>query len=221
MSPRPTDPDARAAMLAGAARLLAAEGPSALTTRRLAAEAGTSTMAVYTRFGSLLEVHRAVRADGFARLESRLERVTPSGDPVADLAVATMVYLDFAIAEPHLYRAMTIDRPPPEEDADARDPGEGVFAVLSRHVRQCLADGRFRGDASPATMWSAQLWTMQHGTATLVLTGTVAPDTARAVLEDMVERLCLGYGDAPARARGSVAAAAGRRRTARGGGAGS
>lgn len=216
MSPRPTDPDARSAMLAGAARLLAAEGPSALTTRRLAAEAGTSTMAVYTRFGSLLDVHRAVRADGFARLEARLEALPDTEDPVADLVVAAMVYLDFALAEPHLYRAMTVDQPPPKEHATDPDPGAPVFTLLTRHVRRCLDAGRFHGEPDLVTMWAAQLWTMQHGMATLALANTIAPDQIRAVLEDMAERLCLGYGDDPPQARRSVAAAAARHRTPRG-----
>ena len=210
MSPRPTDPDARSAMLAGAARLLAAEGPSALTTRRLAAEAGTSTMAVYTRFGSLLDVHRAVRADAFARLEARLEALPATEDPVADLVVAAMVYLDFALTEPHLYRTMAIDRPPPKENDTDPDPGEPVFTMLTRHVRRCLDAGRFRGDPDVAVMWSAQWWAMQHGMATLALADTVPPHQIRAVLEDMAERLCRGYGDDPTQAHDSVAAATAR-----------
>jgi AcrR family transcriptional regulator len=194
-------------MLAGAARLLAAEGPSALTTRRLAAEAGTSTMAVYTRFGSLLDVHRAVRADGFARLEALLAALPDTDDPVSDLVAAALAYLDFAVAEPHLYRTMTIDRPPPKENDTDPDPGEQVFTMLTGHVRRCLDAGRFRGSPDLATVWSAQLWTMQHGMATLALADTISPGQIRFVLQDMAERLCVGYGDDPARARRSVAAA--------------
>ncbi|WP_238598152.1 TetR/AcrR family transcriptional regulator [Saccharothrix sp. ALI-22-I] len=48
VSPRRSDPRARTALIDIAARLLAAEGPQALSTRRIAADAGSSTMAVYT-----------------------------------------------------------------------------------------------------------------------------------------------------------------------------
>jgi AcrR family transcriptional regulator len=43
-----------------AARLFSEAGPAALTTRRLAAEAGTSTMAIYTHFGSMSELIREI-----------------------------------------------------------------------------------------------------------------------------------------------------------------
>jgi hypothetical protein len=48
-----TGPDVRRRLLEEAARLLGEEGPAALTTRRLAREAGTSTMAVCTHFGGM------------------------------------------------------------------------------------------------------------------------------------------------------------------------
>lgn len=126
---------------------------------------------------------------------------------MADLVVAALTYVDFAVAEPHLYRAMTVDRPPPKAEDTEPDPGESVFVLLARHVHRCLDAGRFRGEPGIATVWSAQLWSMQHGMATLALAGTVGPDRIRFVLQDMAERLCLGYGDDPARARRSVAAA--------------
>ncbi|WP_405422083.1 TetR-like C-terminal domain-containing protein [Pseudonocardia alni] len=164
-------------------------------------------MAVYTRFGSLLDVHRAVRADGFARLGAVLEALPATDDPVADLVAAALTYLDFAVAEPHLYRTMTIDRPPPKEHDTDPDPGEVVFTRLTGHVRRCLDAGRFRGDSTLVGVWSAQLWSMQHGMATLVLADTVEPAHIRFVLQDMAERLCRGYGDDPVRAHRSVTSA--------------
>ena len=44
--PRSADPEVGAALVEAAARILAEEGPAALTTRRVATEARTSTMAV-------------------------------------------------------------------------------------------------------------------------------------------------------------------------------
>ncbi|MEU4325462.1 hypothetical protein [Nonomuraea dietziae] len=48
-----------------------------MTARRLAGEAGTSTMAVYTYFGGMEEVRGAVRQEGFARLAADLD-ATPT-----------------------------------------------------------------------------------------------------------------------------------------------
>ena len=63
--PKTADPTVRVRLIEAAARILAEEGPGALTLRRVAAEVGTSTMAVYTHFGGMTELRRAVREQGF------------------------------------------------------------------------------------------------------------------------------------------------------------
>ena len=80
MSPRRLDPNVRAALIEAAARLITEGGPAALSTRRLATEAGTSTMAVYTYFGSMSEIVH----DGLARLEQAFSLVELTDDPVAE-----------------------------------------------------------------------------------------------------------------------------------------
>src|ERR1039457_1387353 len=84
MSPRRLDLNLRAALIEAAARLIAEGGPAALSTRRLATEAGTSTMAVYTYFGSMGELVREIVHDGFARLEQGCSLVELTHDPVAE-----------------------------------------------------------------------------------------------------------------------------------------
>src|SRR5438045_8769349 len=79
--------EARRALIEAAARLIATEGAAALTLRRVADEVGTSTMAIYTHFGGMSELRRAVRQEGFARLAARAARVRETDDPVADLAL--------------------------------------------------------------------------------------------------------------------------------------
>jgi len=209
MSPRSADPTVRPALLDAAARLLAHEGPAALTTRRLATEAGTSTMAVYTRFGSMDEVRRAVRQEGFARLSARLDKLPSTEDPVADLVAAGTTYFVSGLAEPHLYRAMFLDRPLEGDEA-----GGDVFQRLVAAVRRCVEAGRFEAvEPSMLQVWAAQLWSMRHGMVTLVVTGLLAETDARFVLDDLTLRLLVGYGDEPARAgpsleRGNQASAA-------------
>ncbi|HEY0806715.1 MAG TPA: helix-turn-helix domain-containing protein, partial [Pseudonocardiaceae bacterium] len=85
MSPRRADPEISNALVDAAARLLAEEGPAALSTRRLAAAVGTSTMAVYTHFGGMDDLVRAMVREGFARLHERMARVRATDDPVADV----------------------------------------------------------------------------------------------------------------------------------------
>ena len=69
MSPRRRNPDNRATLIDAAARLVAEGGPGSLSARLLAREAGTSTMAVYTYFGSMSAIVREIVHDGFGRPE--------------------------------------------------------------------------------------------------------------------------------------------------------
>lgn len=201
MSPRPADPSVHAALVEAAARLLATEGPRALTTRRLAAEVGASTMAVYTHFGSMDEVRRAVRLEGFARLADDLDATPHSADPVADLTAAGFTYFANGIGNPALYRAMFVDRPPQESE----DPGTGTFDRLVDGVRRCIDAGRFhKVEQALSTGWAAELWTTHHGMVTLALTGLLPVEQVRFLLADMTYRLCVGYGDDPAAAKRSV-----------------
>jgi AcrR family transcriptional regulator len=200
MSPRSADPRLRTVLVEVAARVLAEEGPAALTSRRLATEVGASTMAVFSRFQNMAEVRRAVREEGFARLNARLDAVPPSDDPVADLVVASTVFFDSGVANPHLYRAMFLDRPPEDDNL-----GAGTYQRLIELVRRCVSAGRFpAAQASLIPIWAAQLWSMRHGMVTMTVAGLLPGEQARFVLDDMTFRLLVGYGDDPPRARQSI-----------------
>jgi AcrR family transcriptional regulator len=204
VSPRRADPDAHQRLLAAAARLMAEEGARALTARRLATEAGTSTMAVYTRFGGMDEVRDAVRAEGFARLSASLDAVARTADPVRDLVAAGAAYLRFGLDQPDLYRAMFLD---PPRVPGAGTVGHGAFGRLVAAVRRCVDAGRFRDEvvapdvpgvppgADAATGWAVQLWTMRHGVVSLATVGLIPPEQVGLHVADMSLRLFLGYGD--------------------------
>jgi AcrR family transcriptional regulator len=201
VSPRSADPTVRAALITAAARVLATDGPNALTTRRLATEVGTSTMAVYTHFGSMDQLRRAVRREGFARLAERLDAIPRTEDPVADLAAAGLAYFRAGLAEPELYRAMFTDHPPEGDD----DAGAGTFRRVADSVGRCVAAGRFeRAGESLEAAWAGEIWTMRHGLVTLALTGLLPERQIHFLLADMTYRLAVGYGDDRGAARRSV-----------------
>lgn len=206
MSPRAADPAVRTALIEAGARVLAADGPGALSTRRLAAEVGTSTMAVYTHFGSMDQLRRAIRREGFARLAAKLDAIPHTGDPVADLAADGLTYFGSGLAEPELYRAMFTDRPPAGDD----DAGDGIFRRLVDVVQRCIDADRFQpAGSSLVRAWAGELWTMRHGMVTLALTGILPAGQIEFLLTDMTYRLAVGYGDEPAAARRSITAAGG------------
>lgn len=198
--PRSPDPAVRRKLVAAATRLLAAEGRQALSTRRLAAEVGTSTMAVYTHFGSMDRLQHEVRREGFARLCDELDAIAPTGDPVADLAAGVLSYYEAGMRDPQFYRAMFAERPVGEPDE-----GSGVFARVLAAVRRCIDAGRFQ-PAEPALQraWGAQIWLAGHGAITLAQTGMLDEEANRFLVADMLCRLAVGYGDDPAAAEASI-----------------
>lgn len=157
VSPRRLDPNNRAVLIDIAARLISEAGPGALSTRRLAAEAGTSTMAVYTYFGGLPALVRAVVAEGFARLAEHLGSVVRTADPLSDLAALATAYRANAHANPHLYAVMfgTASLGGYRRDVEETDEARGTFEVLVDGVRRAADAGAVRAD--DAEQLAAQL----------------------------------------------------------------
>src|SRR4051812_50122740 len=79
-SPARTE-DVAARLVDEAGRILSSDGAAALSLRRLATATGTSTMAVYTRFGDKQGLLAAVYRAGFVRLG---EAMTAAVEAVAD-----------------------------------------------------------------------------------------------------------------------------------------
>jgi AcrR family transcriptional regulator len=199
MSPKTADPETREALIEAAARLLAEEGPTALSTRRLATEVGTSTMAVYTHFGGMDELHRAVREEGFARLMSHLRSVPATRDPVADLTALGWAYCFNAVANPHLYRAIFLEAP--IDDAEAT-VGRSTFEQLIATVARCIEAGRFQ-PADPESL-AVQLWTAGHGMICAVLAHVLSIEQVIVHFSAMARNLYVGFGDHPDTALRSI-----------------
>ena len=197
--PKAADPQVRTALIDAAARLLA-EGPEAMTTRRLAEAVGTSTMAVYTHFRGMVDLRRAVRKEGFERLAAHLEAVSPTDDPVADVAASGGAYVFNALANPHLYRFMFM------EPIDVPDEvGESTFETLVTGVERAIQAGRF--DKADPYGLATQLWSMAHGIVTLHLAGLFTLEEAIECLTEMGKNLFVGFGDDRAAAERSIGAA--------------
>jgi len=179
----------RTALLETAADLIATAGPGSLTLRRVAEEVGTSTMAVYTHFGGMPGLRRALRREGFARLSARLAALSQTDDPVADLAQLCLAYYVYATADPHLYRVVFMEEPLGEDDAVI---GSQPFDVLVGGVRRCIAANAF--DPADPVELATQIWVLGHGGVTLQLTRLLTPEQASASLLGALVQLFSSYG---------------------------
>ena len=192
----------RERLVEAAARVVAEEGSDALSTRRLAREVGTSTMAVYTQFGGMEQLRSELRDEAFRRLADRLRAVPAGEDPVRTLTERGIAYCRNAADDPHLYRAAFAAAPRPGEDARA---GLVAFGVLVESVQACLDAGRFA--PADATALAAQIWTATHGAVMLHLAGLQTFRELVATLAALWESLGVAFGDDRARARASIRAA--------------
>ncbi|MEU7915234.1 TetR/AcrR family transcriptional regulator [Microbispora bryophytorum] len=190
MSPRTADPAVRTRLIEAAARLLEAEGRQALTTRRLAAEVGVSTMAVYTHFGGMDELVTEVVRESYSRLGRALAGVQETADPVTDLMALCRAYRRNALANTSLYATMLGFTPTSD---DQRWGAQALQAPLSA-IRRCLASGRFR-PAEPLLL-AHQAWCGVHGLVTLELGGYFFPSSlAEQCFEGLLRDFAVGAGD--------------------------
>jgi AcrR family transcriptional regulator len=199
MSPRVADQEIRDALLDAAAELLVREGATALTTRRLAGEVGTSTMAVYTHFGGMEGLRRAVRREGFARLTDYFDDVQATEDPVADLSALGWAYCFNAVANPQLYRAVFLEAPIDEEDVAL---GRAAVQYPIDTVARCIEAGRFN-PADPESV-AIQLWVAGHGMVTGLLARLLTLEQVIENFSDLGCNLYVGFGDDAERARRSI-----------------
>ncbi|HEU0033184.1 MAG TPA: TetR/AcrR family transcriptional regulator [Kofleriaceae bacterium] len=102
---RPKEHDAatRAELLAAAERVVEAEGQQAFSLRRIAAEAGTTTRAVYSVFGSRDGLLVALGTRAFELLGAGVAAVAVTDDPAADLVESGLVFRTFALEHPGLF----------------------------------------------------------------------------------------------------------------------
>lgn len=179
-------------LIEAAARLLADEGPSGLSTRRLAAEVGTSTMAVYTHFGGLPELVRAVVREGFKRLGDHLAAVPETDDPLADLAALGEAYRANALDNPHLYAVMfgSASLGGYRLHDDELDEGRYTYEMLVRATQRTIDAGIFKpGDANAI---AAQLWSATHGFVMLELAGYLAAEREPDAVDDVLNPMLAG-----------------------------
>jgi len=191
----------RGRLLEAAALLLDEEGPSSLSARRIAKEAGTSTMAVYTHFGGMPALVREIVVEGFRRFGEHVTGVPTTDDPAGDLVSMAFLYRENALANPHLYSVMFGAtslggyRLAPEE----REVGRYTFEVLVDAVSRAMESGDIHcGDPGPV---AEQLWAAMHGFVMLELAGLhpVSKDPPEQVLRPLMTSLVAGLGPAATR----------------------
>jgi AcrR family transcriptional regulator len=199
-------------------RVLERDGLAALSARKLAAETGTSTMAVYTHFGNMTGVIDAIASAAFARFTSALTEIEQTDDPVADFMVMGARYREFALANPPRYQMMfgtsadSLNRY--HADLTVTGNASGVpeyalsFQALLNAVRRMIAAGRIRDDGESAI--AGRLWSLTHGEVLLEIAGFFGHEEhgLTEILAPMTIDVLVGMGDDREMTQNSFSAAA-------------
>lgn len=161
-------------LLGAAAAALIDAGPHALSLRRIADAAGTSTQAVYTRFGGKAGLADALYLQGFEALAAALTAADLPDDPVERIVALSAVYRCVALDRPHHYALMTGRpipdyAPPPDSLRAARQTLQPLVDAVAAAVEAGVLQGR-------PDQLAHRFWAAGHGRISLEINGFLPID---------------------------------------------
>lgn len=157
--------DLRATLLATAMRMLEEGDPFSL--RALARRAGVSQTAPYRHFADRDALEAALAADGFVDLRSDLVGDGGVPDTVEGLIEFAVVYVDFALRRPALFRLM-FGNECTENDVQVVEAARGLRDLLAVALGNVFPGSDIEALATAS-------WALVHGLAVLHLDGKLAP----------------------------------------------
>ncbi|WP_158843229.1 TetR/AcrR family transcriptional regulator [Saccharothrix deserti] len=177
--------DLRASLVTAARALVVAEDTEGLTLRKAAAAAGVSHTAAYRHFADEAALVAAVVARGFDELHAAAEAA--SGGPLDRLHGIGRAYVEFAVANPSLYRLMFGGEVPRRDvHAEPAAAEQRVHGLMSSAIVDAQASGELAGhDVADVTVLMA---CVLHGLCSLLLSGQL-PVARSADLADTVMAL--------------------------------
>lgn len=179
-----------AALIAAATAEVRANGADSVSLRAIAAQVGVSPSAAYHHFPDKAALLAQVGLAGIERLEARMAAavaMTPGSDDEAVVDRFRSVgraYVEFALAEPNLFRHMFGPLCP---TAVARED-TGAFQLLLGCLDELAARGLLRPGIRPGL--ELLMWSTVHGASELALQGQLS-EVDLALLFDSTIRTLL------------------------------
>lgn len=170
-------PPATADRILRAARaLFERDGAAAVSMRRVAEAVGITPMAIYRHFPNREALLKRISDDSFQEIAHHWSARKEGGDVIARLIAIQRIYLDYALAHPHLFdHAFSIRREDarryPEDFRARRSPTLNVVADVVIEAQQA---GLLKaGDPWDIAM---TLWAQSHGLISLYRGGRFSYD---------------------------------------------
>jgi AcrR family transcriptional regulator len=189
--------DLRNALAESAAQLAREGGPESVTVRAAARLAGVTPTAAYRHYAGHEELLAEAKHQCLHQLGETIERELraqpalpdPVHNALRNLATAGRTYIEFALAEPGLFRTAfsqggaILDRP--VEDRNT------TFAILVALLDELVAVGFLAAEHRP--MAEVAAWSACHGLAMLLLDGPLR-DVPQPVKDEAIGRTLLAVG---------------------------
>lgn len=162
--------DLRKALIEAAEAELAEKGIEGFTLRGCAKRAGVSHAAPAHHFKDANALLTALAAEGFQRFAAAMrKRQDEAADARGRLIGAGLGYIDFALANPALFRLMFSSSRPDFGDAVLNEAGAASFDILTEAVGEARGAGPGRDETVMIDVAAA--WSIVHGLAELLLAG--------------------------------------------------
>lgn len=168
--------ETRERILEAAGKILAEEGPSALTTRRVCDAVGVTMPTLYHHFTNRDALVQAVYENALQRFMTTKRNQTPTDDAIADLRKGCEQVLDFVAKNKNAAIAVTARG---LEEPSILAPS---YALLRERVRRAEREGRLHIAEREA---AAMCWAVVQGLIAL----TIAPPDASTSLAATRKRL--------------------------------
>jgi AcrR family transcriptional regulator len=155
--------DLRRALVDAARRILEADGPTALSLRAVAREAGVSPAAPYHHFKDKAELLDAIAHEGWQMLDAAMAKAKAGAEPRNKLNSLGIAYVCFARDNPALYRVMYDAARDKEALPDEMQDGEdSAYCKVRDTMVELGADPAATVELELATIAA---WCAAHGLA--------------------------------------------------------
>lgn len=186
--------DLKASLIEAANKIILRDGADALSLRAIAAEVGVSHMAPYAHFKNKKELINSITEAGFIKMAETMEAVAGKlKQDKKNLSPGQLVlaygatYLEFATANPQLYRLMlgqveTRGLKNKKDDSDKSADSDFINSSFMESTKRPFILLReafaLRGDDKDRVQAQALgAWSMVHGMAALIIEGHISiPD---------------------------------------------
>jgi AcrR family transcriptional regulator len=167
--------DLKNALIKAGVEILAKEGVSGLSLRKVALKAGVSHSAPYSHFADKQALIAAISTEGFRQLYEKISGAAEKykNQPTRQLMEVAWVYVQFALEDADRFKVMFSDVLEKERDyPEFVAESQRNFQLVIDIVKANQASGQLR--SGPSELVALSAWGTVHGFVMLLLEGQIS-----------------------------------------------